>query len=283
LLLVAQHLSTMNYDGVQTTPSEWTSVLDDEFSFTTTGNISACAAFSHYFDVVMPGCDPLDDDCTVLLYQQDFDALPSDTGDEENVWVFLDALPGWNLHNNNDSRRVGSGTNGTGAIYSFGATDSSERALGGVASGNTGTQYWGFCYTNEINQGLSGISIRYTGEQWRQTSEENQHDLEVEVSVAQSVIDGFFGSEFHEAPTGDPETGWAPVPALTFTGPQAGSGSGALDGNATENQELIHGVAYEGELQPNDTLCFRWVDIDDAGFDHGLAIDDVVLRAVPVE
>jgi hypothetical protein len=278
LLYSVENDFTMNYSAPSTTPRSWFwGSSEDTLDFTTTGTLPSCGPFVHYFNVV--ACDPGEDDCSISLYTQDFDALPNSGSPEQED--FLAALPGWNTHSSNGNHSVGTGSSNTGAIYSFGASGSTERALGGVASGGTDTQYWGFCYTNSLDHAVEDLTLQYAGEQWRNSGNENAQSLTVDISVAQSVYDGFFDEAFHEEATGVPTTGWAPIAELTFTGPQTGS-AGAIDGNADENRDIISATIPGVVLEPDDFFCIRWVDIDDGGSDHGLAIDELELRGVAV-
>ena len=262
---------SVNFSSPVTTPASWEAEIGSTVGFSTTGTLPTCAPFAHYFSVVGP-------DLSVSLYEQDFDTLP-DAGPVTNV-DFVDALPGWSFVNSNGARLVGTGSGNQGAIYSFGGSGSMERSLGGVASGGTDTQYWGFCYTNGLDDALTDLSLSFAGEQWRQANP-SAHSLQVEVSVAPAVA-ADLDTELSADSTGNPTTGWASVTALDFVGPQFGASTGALDGNAPENRTLISGMVYDGVLDPGESLCLRWIDIDDPGSDHGLAIDDLELRGTPV-
>jgi uncharacterized protein len=79
----------------------------------------------------------------------------------------------------------GIGSSTTGALYSFGVEGTnpvSDRALGSVGSGTTGTVYWGFKLTNNTGATITSLDISYVGEQWR-----NGGATFPAVSVAQTV------------------------------------------------------------------------------------------------
>jgi hypothetical protein len=62
---------------------------------------------------------------------------------------------------------AGAGSSTSGALYSFGASGSAERALGSVASGTPGNFAYGVRFTNDTALTATNITISYTGEQWR--------------------------------------------------------------------------------------------------------------------
>jgi hypothetical protein len=70
---------------------------------------------------------------------------------------------------------------------------------------------------------------------------------------------------------------------LNFTGPVATATAGALDGNATANRTVFSNVLLPGVvLLPGQEIFLRWVDLNDAGNDHGLAVDDFSLTFTSV-
>src|SRR5262249_60869348 len=75
-----------------------------------------------------------------------------------------------------------------------------------------------------------------------------------------------------------PSAGWTTVTALSFTGPVTGATASALDGNAAANRTLISGT-LPVTVNAGQEIWLRWQDPDDAGSDHGLAIDDFSVTA----
>ena len=61
---------------------------------------------------------------------------------------------------------AGTGSSNTGDTYSFGASGNSERAFGGLQSGNL-IPTIGACYMNDTGSSIGELVISYTGEQWR--------------------------------------------------------------------------------------------------------------------
>ena len=207
----------------------------------------------------------------VTLLSQDFNGLPSTAG-TSTAAAFQNALPGWAMTSTSNSFQVGTGSGSTGGIYSFGAASASDRALGGLASGGTGTQHWGFCYTNTQATPLNNLTLAYVGEQWR-VGQATANQLDVWYSFDTTVAASL-------ATTIIPDAGWTRVAALDFVSPTLSATAGALDGNATANRTAkTH--TFEGTLAVGASFCVRWRDIDNSGADQGLAIDDLVLTGVP--
>ena len=92
-----------------------------------------------------------------------------------NTWTDNSTLPGWYASKTSGtgapavgSYRAGTGTDTTGALYSFGIAGMNpvtDRALGSVASGTPGN--FGVRFQNDTAQAITNITISYTGEQWR--------------------------------------------------------------------------------------------------------------------
>lgn len=183
-------------------------------------------------------------------------------------------------YNGNQRMRFGTGGSTTGAFYSFGnASASTERALGMVNS-NTMTNatspthpfsYFGVAFTNDTGVTLNEFTLTYWGEQWRNSGDAAQHSLLFEY--------GLNAPNIHDANPPDPPLGtFVPVAALNFTGPLSGGTAAGNLGDA--NRVEIAPVTITGlNWQPGDTLWLRWKDANDAGADHGLAIDDLVFSA----
>ncbi|MFN4243832.1 MAG: hypothetical protein ACK4PI_11420 [Tepidisphaerales bacterium] len=152
-----------------------------------------------------------------------------------------------------------------GSIYSFGATNSTERALGSVASGSTATLYYGLLVSNGGTTAITELAIAYVGEQWRNGGNTTAHTLAFEYSTTATTIGAV--------------SGYIAVPSLDFTGPIATSTASSLDGNLPANRVSISGVITGLNILPGQSVRIRWVDINDAGNDHGLAIDDFALTA----
>jgi hypothetical protein len=102
-------------------------------------------------------------------YNQNFDSLAN--SGTANTWTDNSTLPGWyaskTVAGAVTTYRADNGAGNAGAIYSFGATGSSERALGSIASGTPGNFAYGVRFLNDTVQAVTNLSISYVGEQWR--------------------------------------------------------------------------------------------------------------------
>lgn len=163
---------------------------------------------------------------------------------------------------------------------SFGASASTERALGSIgantlAAAGTGMEYLGLRLSNQSGLTLDSFTLNYNGEQWR--------DGGAATPVAQSLT--FMWSTSATA-INDPDTSFTSEAGLNFTSPVFANltSGGAVDGNVA-GRVAIGPVTVTGiSWLPGTDLWLRWTDLNDSGNDHGLAIDDLnfsALQAVP--
>jgi hypothetical protein len=153
-------------------------------------------------------------------------------------------------------------------MKSYGSTGSSERALGSLASGSTGTLFYGAEFQNKTGGIITSLEIGYTGEQWRRGANTPQRAEKL-----------FFEYSLNATSVTDPLATWIGVSTLDFTSPNISGTSGtSLDGNLPANRTVLGGV-IDGSLLIADNAIFwiRYRDPDDPGFDHGLAVDDFSL------
>jgi hypothetical protein len=205
---------------------------------------------------------------------ENFDTLAS--SGTSFTWTDNSTIPA--VYTSRTSYTVGTGSSNTGALYSFGVAGVnpiSERALGSVGSGSTGTIYWGVKLTNNTGGTITSLDVSYVGEQWR-----NGGATSPAVSVAQTVD---FQYQIVNAGviTGinTPATGWVDHDPLDFTSPTFGTtASAALDGNAAANR-VAKSATLSITIANGQEVWLRWRDIDHAGNDHGLAIDNFSVTA----
>lgn len=217
---------------------------------------------------------------TSFNYTQNFNTL-ANTG-TSNAWANDATLDGWSLFNATGAAitalAAGDGSSNTGSFYSFGSTGSTERALGGTASGGT---YFGSpasgavagwiaaAFTNTSGSVLNDVTIRFDGEQWRNGGNASAQSMNFEYG---------FGSAFSSVAT------WtAAGSAFNWTSPVAGTTAAAVDGNGAGKVANVGGTIAQSNWGNGATLWVRWVDNNDVGNDHGLAIDNFSLSvsAVP--
>ena len=213
-----------------------------------------------------------------FTYGQTFDTLSASGA--ANTWADDSTLPGWSLVNSIGASvptYATDNTTNTGGFRSFGDTGSSERAFGGVASGGA---YFGapasgavagwiaVAFSNGTGAALNGFNVAFNGEQWRNGGN---------TSAQTMVLEYGYGASFGSV------TSWAaPGGSFDFTSPVIGSTAATVAGNSAG---LVSGLG--GSISSNwaagDTLWLRWVERNDIGNDHGLAIDNLSfsVSAVP--
>ncbi len=166
------------------------------------------------------------------------------------------------VYSSQTSYIANAGSEPTGAQYSFGSFGSTDRAFGSVASGATSPILYGIVFRNNTGSTITSLDISYIGEQWRRANNLNQHSLTVDYRVAVGITNLTAGT-------------FTAVPAFNFAGPVFSTGTAtALDGNLAQNRVSINGTLPISIPSGSDILI-RWTDVDDGGFDHGLAIDEL--------
>ena len=165
----------------------------------------------------------------------------------------------------NISYAAGTGSGNTGDTYSFGAVNSTDRAIGGLASGRVTTAYYGALFANDTGATITSLTIAFTGEQWRAGGRAaNAADrLDFQYSTAATTING---------------ASFTDVDALDFTSPNTPATGTALDGNAAANRRAIS-ADIAVNIPVGGSIFIRWVDTDIVGSDDGLAIDDFSITA----
>ncbi len=196
-------------------------------------------------------------------YTQDFDTLA-------NSGTANAALPaGWLINETGGGGRdneLYAGDNGgsnAGDTYSYGASGSSERALGGLLSGTLNPTF-GACFTNNTGTEVSALDIAYTGEQWRSGTAGRADTINFQYSLdATGLADGT----------------WVDVDALDFSTPNT-VGTGAKNGNDAANRTAIASQVGSLAIANGAGFCIRWTDFNASGADDGLAVDDFSLTPV---
>nr|MDQ3073310.1 hypothetical protein [Bacteroidota bacterium] len=95
-------------------------------------------------------------------YSQDFDSLASSGTANTSLpygWYFSET-------SGNTTYAADYGSLNSGNTYSYGATGSSDRALGGLQSGSN-TPTIGAAFTNNTGSAISAIEIQFVVEHWR--------------------------------------------------------------------------------------------------------------------
>lgn len=197
------------------------------------------------------------------FYNQDFNALDITNVSSSNLPL------GWSIFeygtsaNANNQYKGDAGTGASGDTYSYGVSNATERALGSLASNTLSTMY-GATFINNTGGTITGLTITYTGEQWRfgSTGRTNVDSLRFLYSiVATSVSD-------------TTSANWTEDLTLLFTSPNISGTAGSLDGNLTTNQTSKTGT-IPLNVSIGGTFIIKWWDKNIVGIDDGLAIDDI--------
>jgi uncharacterized repeat protein (TIGR01451 family) len=193
-------------------------------------------------------------------YTQDFDTLAS-SGTSSLVpsgWAFVETGT-----SANGLYTAGTGSSNAGDTYSFGATGSTERALGALRSG-TLIPLRGAGFTNDTGLAIQALQISYAGEQWR---------LGFSPRPAPDRLDFQMSTNATSITTGT----WVDVNDLDFSSPITSGTVGALNGNAAANRTVVGFTVAGLNIAPGATFFIRWVDFDVPNADDGLAVDDFAL------
>jgi hypothetical protein len=216
---------------------------------------------------------------TSFAYAQSFDTLTT-TASTTVAWANDSTLAGWSLFNGAGAALAtygaDAGTNTTGIFRSYGASGASDRALGALGSGGAyfGTPptgavagYMAVALSNDSGATLPGFTLNFSGEQWRNGGNTSAHTMVTEYG---------FGASFTAV------TGWtAAGGSFNFTSPVVGATAAAVDGNSAGRINGLGG-AISTRWAAGDTLWVRWIDVNELGSDHGMAIDDLSFSVTPV-
>ena len=194
-------------------------------------------------------------------YTQNFDTL-ANTGTTNSTlpagWALAESGGG---ARDNDQYAADTGDSNIGDTYSYGSAAVVERGLGTLQSG-TLVPLFGAVFRNDTGAAIKSLNIAYTGEQWHLGTPARTDQLNFQYSLdATSLTTGT----------------WTDVSALNFTAPVTTGITGALDGNAAPNRTLINGSISGLDIANGATFWIRWQDINAAGADDGLAVDDFSL------
>lgn len=244
-----------------------------------TGQLQAAISYTVVGGTVTENFDSLPNTPTNVSIQSTVPWIDDSTSSATQT-----SLPGWYLYhattqaeggtNGHQRIRFGSGNSSTGSFYSFGTNAATDRALGNLTSSTINTSYLALRLTNNTGQTLGQFTLNYIGEQWRDGGNASP--------VAQTMNFGYAVTA--AAPTNISTLSTTSVAALDFTSPIFTATAAALDGNAAANRTAISTTVGGFTWNPGEDLWLRWTDIDHAGNDHGLSIDDLSFTAaLPAE
>lgn len=210
-------------------------------------------------------------------YNQNFDSLAA-SGGASLSWANNSTLSGWHLFTASggaiSTYGADTGSSSTGNFWSYGSSGSSDRALGGLGSGGT---YFGspasgavagwiaVSFVNASSGTFNGFVAGWDGEQWRNGGNAAAHSM---------VFEYGFGSTFGSVSVWNAPGGSFDWSSLVNTTPAAavvGNAAGLVAGKGG----AITGLSWSA----GDTLWLRWLERNDTGSDHGLALDNFTFHA----
>lgn len=206
-------------------------------------------------------------------YEENFNALPA--SGFSNNWTNNVTIKGWYAAKGNAAAttiRANDGTPSQGQtslavnLFSFGANNDTDRALGSVGSGGTHMAF-GMRLQNNSGKLVKSMKVRFWGEQWRVSTSTKEHPLRFSYLVSPVAVTSI---------TTD-ETGYSKVPYLNFITPVATGANTALNGNLAANRVLLE-AHFRVDIPAGHEIMLKWFDSDDSDFDHALAIDDVKIQ-----
>jgi hypothetical protein len=124
---------------------------------------------------------------------------------------------------------------------------------------------------NDTGGEINAIKVSFTAEFWRSST-----SVQNVLTCAIGKVDGsaITTANFLTAPSA------IPLISGNITGPNFVTTNAALDGNLVANQATFTDVVIPLVLAPGETGFVRWSDVNDAGNDAGLAIDNLKMTAV---
>lgn len=153
--------------------------------------------------------------------------------------------------NGNTTYVVNSGSASAGGSYSFGATNSTERAFGSIGSGTVTQITYGFVFTNNTGFTINSLIVRYNGELYRNAdSTTDRLDFSYNPNTNSLTDTGYIDADNLDYPS----------PNVVGTTPISGTITGL-------------------NIPDGQTFAVRFIDVDSTGFDDSLAIDDFTLIA----
>lgn len=192
-----------------------------------------------------------------VAYGQDFNSLTT-TGESTVLPVGWAMLETGSMANGSYFASRGNITNPD--TYSFGSTDSPDRALGGI-QGDDLIPLFGASFTNNTGGTIQTLDISYTGEEWYLAKTGRVDRLLFEISMDATNLNN--GQ-------------WDPISSLEFKTPNTLT-IGAKDGNNASYRTLMQSTITGLSIGNGKTFWIRWRDHNSTysdGKDDGLAVDD---------
>ncbi len=158
-----------------------------------------------------------------------------------------------------------SGSNAIAGIFSYGTTNAAIRGLGSLAS-SAGAYVFGISFTNNTGTIIEQFEIEFTAAQWRKggSGRINEWTFTYHISSTNNVL----------------ETLTKKDTSINFTSVQTSIGTAALNGLLTANQQQKKDTLFNLNWKPGEHLILKWQDKDEVGNDDGMALQQLVCRAL---
>ncbi len=156
----------------------------------------------------------------------------------------------------------------TGGQLSFGPADSTNRALGLLATSSTGATAFGARFINQTDGNLNFMNLEFTGELWRQSDKSKMLEFHYWVDLTGTNVFSTNVTAF--------------LPALNVSFPTNASAVGgiAVDGTSPANQTNLSVVEQViTNWPPGAALWLVWAMTDPDGKAQGLGIDNFSFSA----
>lgn len=196
---------------------------------------------------------------TTATYTQNFDSLAT-TGISQALPAGFQVVENGTGGAADGFYAAGTGSSNAGNAYSFGASGSTERALGSLGSGGVAPIWFGGVFANGLGATIESLVFAYTGEQWRSGT------------TTTDLLAFQFSTDATALNTGT----WTGFAGLNFV-PTVNTNAGALNGNAFAT--AIAGTLSGLSIAHGQRFGFRWMDVDSTGSDHGLGVDNLAINA----
>jgi hypothetical protein len=160
------------------------------------------------------------------------------------------------------------GISTNGGLYSYGTANNTDRALGALANG-TNVMSFGAEFVNNTGSLITSVAISFTSEFWRASA------------ASRNTLTFAYGFSGGSATSSNYLTSNTLILAssLNVVGPETVVSSISLDGNVSPNFSAVTGTLTGLNWTIGQLLFIRWQDVNEAGIDSGLAIDDFSLTA----
>ena len=216
-------------------------------------------------------------------YTQNFDGLASTgtgtgtvtttgtSGSKVASVILSGSLSGWyfveTTTNADGVYTASTGSATAGDTYSYGASSSTERALGSIASGNLLSRY-GAQFTNNTGNTIDQLQISYVGEEWRFDPARG--------TTIKDQITFEYSTDATSLTTGT----WTAVTALLYETTNLTGTVGTRNGNDAAYRTSLSNTITGLNIPVGQIFWIRFVDINVSGTDDGLAIDDFSLTPI---